>query len=151
VKDCKYININFVISIHNEIINQTGGLSGVKDKGQLESLLEHIKNDTYYPTIQDKLTHLVFGIVKFHCFTDANKRTSIALGYIFLCLNGYYVIPTIYLLKMELIVLDVADNKISKNDLKSYISNIIPNNQFISILNIILYKYFKELFLYQKV
>ena len=49
----------------------------------------HIQNDDYYPALEDKLTHLVFALAKFHCFTDGNKRSAIALGAYFLELNGY--------------------------------------------------------------
>lgn len=38
--------------------------------GYLASALEHIKNDDYYPTITDKITHLIFSCVKFHPFAD---------------------------------------------------------------------------------
>jgi hypothetical protein len=36
-------------------------------------VLEHIQNDDYYPDLQDKLTHLVFAVAKFHCFNDGTS------------------------------------------------------------------------------
>ena len=66
-----------------------GGADGVLDAGRLESVLQHIQNDVYYPTFEEKLTHLVFSANQFHCFQDGNKRISISLGAQFLLLNGY--------------------------------------------------------------
>ncbi|MCC3076589.1 type II toxin-antitoxin system death-on-curing family toxin [Campylobacter jejuni] len=85
----KYIELSEAIAIHEKIIEKTGGLSGYNETqiGYLASALEHIKNDDYYPTITDKITHLIFSCVKFHPFADGNKRTSIFLGMHFLDLN----------------------------------------------------------------
>lgn len=69
----KYFDIELVIEIHDIIIDQSGGLPGIKDEGQLESVLCHIQNDIYYPTFIDKLTHLVHSIIMFHMFNDGNK------------------------------------------------------------------------------
>jgi death-on-curing protein len=57
-----------------------GGANGLLDKGKLESILQHIQNDDYYQTFEEKLTHLVFASNKFHCFQDGNKRIAISLG-----------------------------------------------------------------------
>jgi len=59
----------------------------LEDKGQLESVLFNIQNDIYYPTFIDKLTHLIFCLVKFHIFNDGNKRTAIACSSYFLQIN----------------------------------------------------------------
>lgn len=82
--------------------------------GRLESVLEHIKNDDYYPTIEDKLTHLFFSACQFHCFTDGNKRIAISLSAQFLLLNGYVFIAGQFIRKMENISYHVAAGKISK-------------------------------------
>lgn len=42
-----------IIDIHNSVIKKSGGLAGVKDIGQLESVLAHIQNPDYYPTFFD--------------------------------------------------------------------------------------------------
>ncbi|MGB3065390.1 type II toxin-antitoxin system death-on-curing family toxin [Sphingobacterium thalpophilum] len=89
-----YINhIDDIVRVHDKVIEISGGLSGLKDIGYLESVIYQITNDDYYPEFEDKLTHLVFSINKFHAFQDGNKRTSIAVGAQFLELNGFdYVV-----------------------------------------------------------
>ena len=52
-----------IIDIHNSVIKKSGGLAGVKDIGQLESVLAHIQNPDYYPTFLDQITHLVYSIL----------------------------------------------------------------------------------------
>ena len=71
----EYIELEYAIKVHDLIIKKVGGLDGIKDIGQLESVLEHIQNDLYYPTFADKMTHLIYSIVQFHMFLDGNKRT----------------------------------------------------------------------------
>lgn len=85
----QYFGIEYVEKIHDENIINYGknGLSGYKDKGQLESVLANIKNDEYYPTFVDKIAHLIFSLVKFHIFNDGNKRTAIACSSYFLQIN----------------------------------------------------------------
>ena len=72
-----YFDSVHAIKVHDWIIKYSGGLPGIKDQGQLDSPLNHIKNDLYYPEIEDKLTHLVFSINKFHAFNDGNKLSLI--------------------------------------------------------------------------
>jgi death-on-curing protein len=78
-----YFGVEYAIKEHNFIIEHSGGLSGVRDLGMIESVLEHIKNDEYYPDFLDKLTHIVYGFNKNHVFHDGNKRTSLALSAFF--------------------------------------------------------------------
>ena len=121
----KYFDIELVIEIHDIIIDQSGGLPGIKDKGQLESVLCHIQNDIYYPTFIDKLTHLVHSIIMFHMFNDGNKRTSIALGAYFLNINYYVYCTDSFLKFMEDIVVQVANNQVDKQELKQIITENI--------------------------
>ena len=75
-----YFDLRYAVEVHDWIIEKSGGLPGVKDLGLLESALQHVQNDLYYPELHHKLTHIVFAINKFHAFSDGNKRSSIALG-----------------------------------------------------------------------
>jgi len=59
-----YFDVAHAIDTQRWIIENSGGLPGVKNVAQLESVLIHIQNDLYYPEMVDKLTHLVFSINK---------------------------------------------------------------------------------------
>lgn len=120
-----YFELNYAIAVHDMIIEQVGGKHGVKDSGQLDSVLTHIQNDLYYPTFEDKLTHLIFSIIQFHMFIDGNKRTALLLGAYFLNLNHYTYYIDNFIKVMEDVVVDVADGKISKENLKTIITELI--------------------------
>lgn len=86
--ELKYFDTKHEIYVHDEIISRSGGTGGTLNLGILESSLEHIQNDLYYPCLEDKLTHLFFSINKNHSFQDGNKRYSIALSAYFLEINN---------------------------------------------------------------
>jgi death on curing protein len=125
-----YFDIDYAIKLHDWIIENSGGFSGANNLSLLESPLEHIQNDLYYPEIQHKLTHLVFAINKFHAFADGNKRSSIALGAYFLELNGYDFLVEKFVQEMENIAVWIAEGKISKELLIELIESLIFEEDF---------------------
>jgi death-on-curing protein len=125
-----YFNVEHAINTHDWIIQNSGGLCGVKNRGQIESPLEHIKNDIYYPEIENKLTHLVYSINKNHGFNDGNKRSSIALGAYFLELNGYDFIVKRFVYELENIVVWVAEGVIDKDLLFQIIESILYEDDY---------------------
>jgi len=113
--DLLYIPIEQAIAIHKKTVEKSGGgVVGHLELGKLEGVLENIKNDTYYPTFAEKLTHLFFCACKFHSFLDGNKRIAITLCTQFLLLNGYLYCAGQFLREMENISYHVADGKIDK-------------------------------------
>lgn len=120
-----YFTSAYAINIHDKIIEISGGREGIKNFGNIDSPLHHIQNDDYYPTFEEKLTHLIFSFNKFHAFNDGNKRTSIAMGAFFLEVNGLDVFTNKFIIEMENIAVTVADNLIGKDLLQEIISAII--------------------------
>lgn len=125
-----YFDIEHAIRTHDFIIENSGGNSGIIEIGKVESVLEHIQNDLYYPEFEDKLTHLVFSVNKFHAFSDGNKRTSIALGAYLLEVNGIEYCIDKFIIEMENIAVYVADNKINKELLHEIICSILTEDDF---------------------
>jgi len=123
--DFNYFTAEYAIRIHDKIIEISGGIEGIKTYGNLDSPLTHVKNDDYYPTFEEKLTHLVFSFNKAHAFNDGNKRTSIAMGAFFLEVNGLDIFVDKFILEMENIAVTVADNIIDKDLLFEVITSII--------------------------
>lgn len=135
-----YFDVAYAVKTHDWIIDNSGGLTGTKDIGQLESPLEHMQNDWYYPEIEDKLTHLVFSINKNHAFNDGNKRSSLALGAYFLELNGFDFIVQNFVREMENIAVWVADNVIDKELLHKIISSILYDDEYSIELKLEIYE-----------
>lgn len=125
-----YFDAQHAVDVHDWIIEHSGGLSGIKDLGQLESVLQHIQNDDYYPAFDAKLTHLIFGINKFHAFNDGNKRSSLTLGAYFLTLNGYDYCVQQFVLQMENIVVAVAEGLVNKALLQRVVVSLIEEDDF---------------------
>lgn len=122
----RYIDIDQALEIHNKTVEISGGgLTQPLDTGRLESVLQHIQNDVYYPTFEEKLTHLVFSSINFHCFADGNKRIGISLGANFLLINGYLAIVSQFISEMENISYHVAAGKIDKDFLLEIITAMI--------------------------
>ena len=95
-----YLTLDQAIEVHKKTIEVSGGGAlGHLEISKLESVLHHIQNDDYYPTIAEKLTHLFFGACKFHCFQDGNKRIAIALCVQMLLQNGYMYCTGDFLVK----------------------------------------------------
>ena len=128
--DFLYFDTQHAIGVHDNIIDTTGGLSGIINIGLLESALEHVKNDMYYPCVEDKTTHLLFSINKNHAFQDGNKRSSLALSAYFLEINGFSFMIKNFIVKMENIVVSVADNIIDKDLLREIITSLIYEDDY---------------------
>ncbi len=125
-----YITIEQAIQIHGNTVDVSGGGSkGQLNIGQLESVLENIQNDLYYPSFEEKLTHLFFSANKFHCFEDGNKRIALSLGAQFLLLNGYVFIASRFMTEMENISYHVAAGLIDKELLKTIITELLNEDE----------------------
>lgn len=126
----KYFTVEFTIEVHDNIIRESGGFMGIRDIGLIDSTLDHVQNDFYYPELEDKVTHLIFSFNKNHCFNDGNKRASIALASYFLTVNNLDGLVGKFILEMENTVVDVADNIIDRDLLKEIVSSIIYENDY---------------------
>lgn len=121
-----YITIEQAIAVHAKTVKHSGGGTlGQLDLGRLESVLQNIQNDDYYPTFVDKLSHLFFCTCEFHCFQDGNKRLAITLSAYFLLLNGYMSVAKDFFEITENISYQVAAGKICKDLLHRIMTSIL--------------------------
>ena len=112
-----------VIMIHEQLIKETGGASGLRDEGMLESALntpfQTFGGEDVYPSLQQKAARLCFGLVKNHPFVDGNKRIGAHAMLVFLALNGVELQHS----QEELsdIILQVAAGEIETKELLNWI------------------------------
>lgn len=126
--EIKYITFEEALETHRKTVEKSGGGDvGELDTGKLDSVLQHIQNDDYYPTFLDKLVHLFFCSCKFHCFTDGNKRIAITLSALFLLKNGYMAVANIFFREMENVSYHVAAGHIDKEVLRDIMHSILLN------------------------
>ncbi len=131
-----YFTTEYAVKIHDKILEISGGRSGIIKYGNIDSPLTHIQNDEYYPTFEEKLTHLIFSFNKFHAFNDGNKRTSIAMGAFFLGINGLDFFVDKFIIEMENIAVTVADNIIEKDLLLEIITSIINEEDYNEVVKL---------------
>ena len=125
-----YLTLEQAVEVHRKTVEVSGGGAlGHLDLGKLESVLQHMQNEDYYPTFEDKLTHLFFSACKFHCFQDGNKRIAITLCAQMLLLNGYLYCSGHFIREMENISYHVAAGNIDKDLLHEIITAVIKGDE----------------------
>ena len=122
-----YFTYEALLEVHDIVLAVSGGMPGVKDEGLIRSPVEFISEGQYYPTFADKLTHLVYSLIKNHGFNDGNKRTALAAGALLLMMNGYDSFVGYYFLMFEQVMVLVAENKITKEQLYELFVDIVEN------------------------
>src|SRR5882757_7519497 len=80
------------LAIHDRLLAEHSGSSGVRDAGLLESALARPQQLYAYgdpmPDLADLAASLAYGIARNHPFVDGNKRTAHVACRTFLALNG---------------------------------------------------------------
>jgi len=91
MKQPEWILRDTVLALHEELLADFGGSSGIRDEGLLDSALARPENLLAYgnPSIFDLAASYAFGLVKNHAFIDGNKRIGFAVAALFLELNRY--------------------------------------------------------------
>jgi len=123
----KYLNIQDVMTLHQQMIEAMQGLKGVNPQQieLLESALQQIQKDDYYPNFIDKLTHIVFACVKFHPFLDGNKRTALLVARTFIVMNYPKILLENFYQNLEDVVVAVAEGKTTKEELREILQNLL--------------------------
>jgi death-on-curing protein len=81
-----------VIAIHQMLLAEHGGTSGIRDQALLESALNRPRLHFEYTedvSIFDLAAAYCFGLAKNHPFVDGNKRIALTISVMFLEINGY--------------------------------------------------------------
>lgn len=89
-----WLTVDDIGAIHADQIEVFGGLSGVKDRGLIESAVNAPIHHFLYTGVFDVLTlgiRLCMAIARNHAFLDGDKRTATAAMVEFFYLNGYWL------------------------------------------------------------
>ena len=88
-----WVSAEDVILIHGRIIQTTGGLDGLRDRGGLEAALaaplQSFDGQDLFPTDLEKIARLAYGLASNHAFVDGNKRIGAMMTQLLLKWNGY--------------------------------------------------------------
>lgn len=118
-----YLKKHQVLAMHNYLIKQFGGISGLRDEGLLESALAQAKQSAFgedlYPGVFDKAAVYAFCLSENQSFLDGNKRIAVSVMATFLMVNGFELTcpqQTLYDTIMAMI-----DKKISKQEFSNFL------------------------------
>lgn len=119
------LNKQQVLYLHEELIQETGGLSGLRDEGLLESALaapfQTFDGQPLYQSLQQKAVRLCCGLVKNHPFLDGNKRIGAHTMLVFLALNGVELDYTQE--ELSNIILQIAASAAGEKELLDWLIN----------------------------
>jgi len=77
-------DIKTVLTLHDRLLAQYGGASGIRDGNLLDSALNRpfqtFGGEDLYPTFYEKAAAVIQSIIINHPFVDGNKRTGFLLG-----------------------------------------------------------------------
>jgi len=94
----RYLELEEILRLHFEIINDFGGLQGVREENRLRSVVDAPKQAVFgvqqYNTLFEKAAVYVRNIIVDHPFADGNKRTGITCMGIFLMKNNHQLTAT---------------------------------------------------------
>jgi death on curing protein len=109
-----WVNLDAVLTFHEESLLEFGGASGIRDRGAIESALARPHNLLAYgePDLFDLAAAYTAGLSQNHGFVDGNKRTAFLTGLVFLAENGYDVVAE----QAEVIaaMLELADHQLDE-------------------------------------
>ena len=112
-----------ILLLHEQLVAETGGSSGLRDEGMLDSALntpfQTFAGKDVYPSLQQKAARLCFGLVKNHPFVDGNKRIGAHVMLVFLALNGIELQHT--QTELSEVILQLAAGTLQSSDLLHWI------------------------------
>lgn len=123
MNELKWIRLELAILAHEKQLSRHGGISGVRDRGLLESAMMRPKNIFAYTATAADLATLAAayanGVIRNHPFLDGNKRTGWAVARTFLLINGWSVNATQD--EKADIVLQLAATEISEEEFADWL------------------------------
>jgi death-on-curing protein len=128
VDEPKWLEWEAILILHNESLEEHGGVAGIRDEGLLESALNRPQNLFHYERVRDLSRFAAsygFGIAKNHPFNDGNKRAAFQAATVFLWINGFELNAS--QVDATNTVFQLADGEISETDFARWLkTNSIP-------------------------
>jgi death-on-curing protein len=85
-----YLTVAEASEMHRRLIDEFGGIHGLRDQGLLEAAIFRPENG-YYDDLIHEAAALMESLASNHAFLDGNKRISLAATDTFLRINGHYL------------------------------------------------------------
>ena len=119
----RWLHLAEVLELHRRLIQQSGGMSGLRDLGLLEASLAQPRQSFAgvdpYPGLTAKAAALGFSLIQNHPFVDGNKRIGHAAMETTLVLNGFELSASVE--AAEAAVLAVASGQLNRDAFTSWV------------------------------
>jgi death-on-curing protein len=119
----RYLTLGEVVALHRAVLESSGGASGVRDLGALESALAQPRASfggvDLHVSVYAKAAALGFSLALNHPFLDGNKRVAHAAMETFLLLNGFEIDAAID--EQERLMLDLAAGRVTRQQLADWL------------------------------
>ena len=121
------IHFQDVLSIHRILVEQFGGIQGIRNQAGIESAIARpystFDGKDLYPEPEDKASAILESIIVNHPFLDGNKRTGYVLMRIILLNSGKDIIASEE--DKYNFVIRIASGKLDFDSIRSWIKNHI--------------------------
>ncbi|MBI2607806.1 MAG: type II toxin-antitoxin system death-on-curing family toxin [Candidatus Doudnabacteria bacterium] len=119
----KYLTGEEILVLHSKIIDETGGLHGIRDTGLFLSIIEKPKMEfggkEPYVSVFVKAAVYLEAFANYHVFVDGNKRTGFASAARFLFLNNYtLLLPNPEVVKF---IMKVVNEKLELKEIANWL------------------------------
>jgi death on curing protein len=119
-----YPTVEEVIQLQALVVQQSGGIPGIKNRGMIESAVAQPRmtfgGNDLYPMLADKAGAMGYSLACNHGFEDGNKRIAHAAMEAFLVLNGYEIEASID--EQEHVFLTLADGKMTREEFTTWVN-----------------------------
>ena len=125
--ECIHLTVDIVKDIHRTVIEEFGGLHGVRDEALLSSAIAAPQatfgGRSPYTDVVEVAAAYLFYLCRNHPFNDGNKRAAMASAIVFLRLNA--IEPAADSAEWETLMLDVAASRLDRDGTTARLRRLI--------------------------
>jgi death-on-curing protein len=122
----EFLTVAEVLIIHDEQINEYGGIHGIRDNGLLESAVmmpqASFGGEYLHQNLFEMAAAYAFHIAENQPFLDGNKRTALVSALVFLDINSFEVLDEN--MKLYEAMIAIANKEMDKYDLAELLKNL---------------------------
>lgn len=124
--DIRFLSVDDVLAIHEDTIDQEGGIPGIHDLGLLVSAVmmpqQKFSGEYLHKNLASMAAAYLYHIAQNHPFRDGNKRSAAMSALVFLDVNGVAHLPPAPAL--EHMTMSVAASETDKNQLTEWMQEV---------------------------
>jgi death-on-curing protein len=120
-KNFRFLTVESVEAIHQEVLTAHGGMSGLRDRALLEAAVAAPQatygGEALIKDVIDIAAAYLFYLCRNHPFNDGNKRTALAVCLVFLEANEQLPDPNLpgkRIDEWETLILDIAASRVDR-------------------------------------